>query len=143
MELSVEFFVGAFTVGLFFGGYWLLNKIIKIEDNMYRELADNRRWCTEDLHEAMRKLTKDVDASNTDTRGSIDHIYDELDSIRSDMLDRIRESDHTLERNITDLRMELSNIEKEFDSRIIGESRNMQRMLNVKLNRPETVSESV
>lgn len=143
MELSLEFFIGAFTVGLFFGGYWFWNKIKKIEDNFYRELTDYQNWCSEDLERTTVELRKHIDTTGAETKHSINDIYNELNDMRNNVQDRIRETEHSMEAEYNDLRSNIDDIRKEFDSRIVGESRNMQRMLNVKLNKSQSVSESV
>lgn len=143
MELNLEFFVGAFTVGLFFGGYWLWHQIKRIEDNLYRELTDYRKWCTDDLERTTIKLRKEIDTSGIQTKHSVEAVYEELNDIRNDVQDRIRETEFSMEAEYNDLKLHMGDIQKEFDSRIIGESRNMQRMLNAKLDKSRSVSESV
>jgi chaperonin cofactor prefoldin len=155
------FMLGAGTVGLLFGGYWLWNKM----DGIHKNLLDTFYTRTDDLDKRLYELRehstkfnirltdleKSTDPSDRrieDLERNVQDQFSDLDRRTEDLERNVQDQYSDLERNIQDQYREVQlNIEnavndisttsdalrKEFDSRITGEVRNIQRMLQRKL----------
>lgn len=123
---NTEFFLGAGTVGVVFGGYWLWNRMTSYRDEMQRRVEQESRFFSNEVQELHSRLNNDLREVN-----------DRIDTTRSEMerdcLDRFREVDRNIEDQVATISQELTELRQEFDARIIGEARNVQRMVDRKL----------
>jgi len=126
IAINTEFFLGAGTVGIVFGGYWLWNSMTSYRDEMQRRLDQESRFFSNEIQEVHRRLSNDLQEVNA-----------RIDTTRSDMerdcLDRFREIDTNIEDQVVNVSREVNELRQEFDARLIGEARNVQRMIDRKL----------
>jgi len=130
---SAEFFLGASTVGMVFGGYWLWNNITRHGDKLEKRMDDEARWHSDDLARMRRDLDDAINTSNTAVKEVLARIDTVNSEITRDCLDRFREIDRHIDVQVDDISGQLNDLRQEFNARIIGEARNVQRMVDRKL----------
>jgi len=126
IAFNTEFFLGAGTVGVVFAGYWLWNSMTSYRDEMQRRLDQESHFFSNEIQDVHRRLSNDLQEVNA-----------RIDTTRSDMqrdyLDRFREVDTNIEDQVVNVSREVNELRQEFDARLIGEARNVQRMVDRKL----------
>jgi len=126
IAINTEFFLGAGAVGVVFGGYWLWNCLTRYRDEMQRRLDQESRFFSNEIQEVHRRLSNDLQEVNA----RIDTTRSEVER---DCLDRFREVDRNIEDQVVNVSREVNELRQEFDARIIGEARNVQRMVDRKI----------
>lgn len=130
---NTEFFLGAGTVGVVFGGYWLWNRMTSYHDEMQRRITATKSY----LEQESRFFSNEVQKIHRQLNNDLQEVNDRIDTTRSEMerdcLDRFREVDRNIEDQVATISQELTELRQEFDARIIGEARNVQRMVDRKL----------
>jgi hypothetical protein len=119
---STEFFLGASTVGIVFGGYWLRNNITRYYDKLEKRIDNQSRWIDDREIEIYRILDSHKEEVNK-----------RVSEMERDCLDRFKEIDRHIDVQVDDISGQLHDLRQEFDARIIGEARNVQRMVDRKL----------
>jgi chaperonin cofactor prefoldin len=148
------FMLGAGTVGLLFGGYWLWNRM----DGIHKNMLDTFYTRTDDLDKRLYELREHSTKFNirlTDLEKSTDpsdrriedlernvndqfsdlerNVQDQYSDLERNIQDQFREVQLNIENAVNDISTTSDALRKEFDSRITGEVRNIQRMLQRKL----------
>jgi len=152
---SYEFLFGAGTVGVVFGGYWLWNHLRRMQDRISERIERETEWTERELwklrdelakHETSLKKLEESNNSNflPDVQSALNSLEQEIenqfqevqlntDTLRRDIQDQFREVQSNIDTVMNEMNDANAALRQEFDARVTGEVRNIQRMLHRKL----------